>query len=117
MKQEVYALCRYVRHYQAKNGYAPRCGEVMASQELLTELEKRGIIELVPAVDRGPKLFIRLTDNGLELATGDPRRSPTKRSKTNAPTPSDPTRAPGMLRRIRSSWTNEKWAAESLSML
>lgn len=65
---EVYALCRYVRHYHAKNGYAPRRADLACSQEVFDALVANGVLEVLPLYEGGPPIAIVLTEKGERLA-------------------------------------------------
>jgi hypothetical protein len=62
-------LCRYVRHYHAKNGYAPDRGTLGCTPVELSELEARRLVEVYPLYEGGPRIKIVLTDKGLKLAS------------------------------------------------
>lgn len=61
-------LCRYVRHYQAKNGYAPAL-EMIGTQQEREELRARCLVLLVSLYEGGPPVKVVLTAKGMRLAT------------------------------------------------
>lgn len=63
-----YEVCRHVRHYQAKNGYAPVRSMLGCEDAFIDQLVKNGILELVPNREGGPKIYVVLTDKGLRMA-------------------------------------------------
>lgn len=63
-----YAICRHVRHYHAKNGYAPRLPELGCSVEEAAALIRNGIIEVLPLYEGGPAVGVVLTDKGFRMA-------------------------------------------------
>jgi hypothetical protein len=77
MSHDPYSVCRYVRHYQSKNGYAPRIQQLVgADVEYACELAKNGIIELWPPAggkqqdDETPTSFylVTLTEKGFRMS-------------------------------------------------
>jgi len=62
-------LCRYVRHYQAKNGFAPVRATLGCTDAELTQLALLRLVELVPLYEGGPPVKIHLTDKGLRCAS------------------------------------------------
>ena len=68
MNGDAYAVARFVRRYQQKNGYAPsprECGCTDADTALLV---KNGVIELLPLYEGGPAIRVALTDKGHRMA-------------------------------------------------
>jgi hypothetical protein len=70
LSQDAYSIARYVRHYHAKNGFAPTRCHVGISAEEEAALVKNGIIELAANYPDGPKIYIVLTDKGRRMAEG-----------------------------------------------
>ncbi len=69
-----YAACKYIRHYHAKNGYAPRRGDVPDCTDAdIDKLVENDIIEILPLYEGGPKLGIVLTDKGRRMANEQSR--------------------------------------------
>jgi hypothetical protein len=66
--REPYVTCRYVRHYHAKNGYAPRVSELPCGEEYARQLQANGIIDVLPLYDGGPPVGVVLTEKGLRMA-------------------------------------------------
>jgi hypothetical protein len=62
------AICRYVRHYQAKNGFAPRAAQLGCEAAFLDKLVANGVLEILPLYDGGPPIAIVLTDKGRRMA-------------------------------------------------
>lgn len=61
------AICSYVRHYRAKNGYAPRVADLPCAATHTETLERSGFIELCALYEGGPKILVVLTDKGERL--------------------------------------------------
>lgn len=74
MAVDAYEAARYVRHYQAKNGYAPRRGMIGATEEEEDLLVKNGIIEIRPIAEGCKPVAIVLTEKGRRMATEQRRR-------------------------------------------
>lgn len=71
---DVYDVCRYVRHYHQKNGYAPSVGMLLgATREYVDLLVKNGIIEVLPLHEKGPPVVVVLTEKGFRMATAQRR--------------------------------------------
>lgn len=62
MTDDAYEVCRYVRHYHAKNGYAPTRKMCMCSSEFIDQLVANDVVKL-----DAEEVF--LTDKGLRMAT------------------------------------------------
>jgi hypothetical protein len=73
---DAYAFAKFVRHYKARNGYAPltTSPEVGLMDADVDALARNEIIALLPLVEGGPKIGIVLTDKGLRMATTERRR-------------------------------------------
>lgn len=70
---DAYAVCRYVKHYHQKNGYAPTIemiGALHVTLEYLEQLVKNGVVTLQPICENGPAIKIFLTDKGYRMADG-----------------------------------------------
>jgi hypothetical protein len=65
-----YAICRYVRHYHAKNGYAPKRAELGCEAEFVDKLVANGVLRLLPLYEGGPPIAVVLTDKGSRMADG-----------------------------------------------
>jgi hypothetical protein len=70
-----YAVCAYVLHYQRKNSYAPRRGEINCTAEEEDLLAANGVIEFFALHEGGPKLFVALTEKGERMAVDRSGRS------------------------------------------
>lgn len=70
MSEDAYVVCRYVRHYHAKNGFAPKRSMLGCSEAFVDLLEKNGVITLRAIYGDGPMLDVFLTDKGLRMAEG-----------------------------------------------
>ena len=71
---DVYEVCRYIRHYQQKNCFAPRVGMLLgATREYVDLLVKNGIVQVLPLHENGPPIAVVLTEKGHRMAEG--RRS------------------------------------------
>lgn len=71
---DAYAIARYVRHYHAKNGYAPKANQLTCSLEEVAALERNGVIEMCPLFDGGPRILVCLTDKGMRMAINGRRK-------------------------------------------
>lgn len=86
MSCDAYEVAAYVKHYQAKNGYAPKRDELTDGQYRVTPeavdlLVKNGILELRALFEGGPFLFVVLTEKGLRMANeASGRRLRTRRA-------------------------------------
>jgi len=60
-------LCKYVRHYAAKNGFAIRIGMLGRTLDEERLLESHGYVEILPLYEGGPKVGIVLTNKGFAL--------------------------------------------------
>lgn len=69
-----YEVCRYVRHYQEKNGYAPGREMLSTPALFLEQLVANGIIEVLPLYEGGAPIRVVLTEKGLRMANADRRR-------------------------------------------
>jgi hypothetical protein len=67
---DAYAIARYVSHYHAKNGYAPKRGELGCSNEDEDALERNGVLKFQPLYAGGPAIVVVLTDKGLRMSQG-----------------------------------------------
>ena len=78
---DAYDIAEHVRHYHAKNAYAPRRSELETMGADVDALEKNGVIELLANRVGGPRIYVRLTDKGLRMAIEAPehRRRTRKR--------------------------------------
>ena len=65
-----YEVCRYIRHYRQKNGYAPRRGECGCSEAFIDQLVENGIVEVLPLYEGGPPVGVVLTEKGARMAEG-----------------------------------------------
>lgn len=68
MTDDAYAVCRYVRHYHAKNGYAPNREMCGCSSEFFDQLVENGVIEVLPLYEGGPPVGVVLTEKGARMA-------------------------------------------------
>jgi sulfur relay (sulfurtransferase) DsrC/TusE family protein len=76
MTDDAYEVCRYVRHYFEKNGYAPN-REVLHAHTpalFLEQLIENGIIRELPLYEGGPPVLVVLTEKGHQMATAKRRR-------------------------------------------
>jgi hypothetical protein len=73
-----YAVARRVRHYHAKNGYAPLVDGLGVPEHYVRALARNGVLELRPNFEGGPAIYVVLTDKGLRMAQ-EPR--PIKRGR------------------------------------
>jgi hypothetical protein len=72
---DAYAVARYVRHYGAKNGYAPRVADLPdCTAEDVGLLVKNGIVTVETIYDGGPPVAVVLTDKGRRMADERRRR-------------------------------------------
>jgi hypothetical protein len=69
-----YAICRYIAHYHAKNGYALRVGCLGCVMEYEEKMVANGIIERLPLYEGGPPVAVVLTDKGLRMASAQRRK-------------------------------------------
>jgi hypothetical protein len=69
-----YEVCRFVRRYQAKNGYAPKRSELSCTNEEVEVLIKNGVLEALPLFDGGTPIAVCLTDKGLRMAQAPVKR-------------------------------------------
>jgi hypothetical protein len=67
-KMDPYALCRHVRHYHEKNGFAPLRSELGCSEEEAEALIRNGILQVLPLYEGGPPIVVVLTDKGYRMA-------------------------------------------------
>ena len=65
---DAYDVCRTVRRYTQKNGYAPTRSELGCTEEDVELLAKNGVLELLPLYEGGPLVKARLTSKGLRMA-------------------------------------------------
>ena len=70
MSCDAYAIARYVAHYRAKNGYAPRPGLLCCSADEVEALVRNGVIEICPLYEGGPPVCVVLTDKGRRMSGG-----------------------------------------------
>ncbi len=63
-----YEVCRRVKRYHEKNGYAPKRSELGCDDAYVDALVKNGVIELRDLYDGGPKICVVLTDKGMRMA-------------------------------------------------
>jgi len=66
---DAYAICRYVRHYHEKNGYAPDRSKLGCDDAFVALLIKNGIIEELPLYEGGPPVLVTLTEKGARMAS------------------------------------------------
>jgi len=65
---DAYAVCRYVRHYLTKNGYAPSRGMCGCSVEFVDQLAANGVVEVLSLYEGGPPIKVVLTEKGQRMA-------------------------------------------------
>ena len=65
---DAYEVCRFVRRYRSKNGYAPRAAELPCDAEFVQQLVTNGVVDVLPLHDDGPPVGIVLTDKGLRMS-------------------------------------------------
>ena len=63
-----YAVCRHIRHYHEKNGYAPRRSELGCSEEEVEMLIQNGILQILSLYEGGPMVGVVLTDKGHSMS-------------------------------------------------
>lgn len=68
MNNNIHQVCRYVRHYRAKNGYAPTREDVGCDSAFFDLLVEGGVLEVLPLYEGGPPIGVVLTDKGLRVA-------------------------------------------------
>ena len=71
MTDDAYEICRFVRRYQAKNGYAPKRAELGCAPECLELLVLNEVVELLPLYEGGPLVCVVLTPKGARMAAKD----------------------------------------------
>ncbi len=69
------AVCAYVLHYQRKNNYAPRRGEINCTAAEEDLLAANGVIEFFVLYEGGLKLFVALTEKGERMTVDRSGRS------------------------------------------
>lgn len=69
--KDAYEVCRYVRHYRAKNGYAPSREELGCAPDFIDQLVANGIVELCPLYAGGPPVKVVLTEKGYRMAAAE----------------------------------------------
>lgn len=77
MTPDSYEICRHIRRYHQKNGYAPKRSEVdhwCGGAEFVEQLIKNEIIEVLPISEHGPPVAVVLTEKGFRMATVERRR-------------------------------------------
>ena len=74
MTDDAYEICRYVKRYHEKNGYAPAPGMLDCDADFVALLVKNGIIEVHALYDQGAPAMVFLTDKGMRMATTERRR-------------------------------------------
>lgn len=72
---DAYAICRYVKHYHEKNGYAPTRGMLGAPDEFVGKMVENEIIKIVPIGPGLPPTAVLLTDKGYSMADAPLRRA------------------------------------------
>jgi len=65
---DAYAVCRHVKRYTQKNGYAPKRHELGVPEEFIELLEKNEVVKIVPLAPNGPPIVVLLTDKGYRMA-------------------------------------------------
>lgn len=63
-----YEVCRYIRHYREKNGYAPGRRECICSEAYLDQLIENGVVKVLPLYEGGPPVGVVLTEKGAQMA-------------------------------------------------
>lgn len=73
MTTDSYELCRKIRHYSQKNGYAPKRDELAhwCAPEFLELLVLNDVVSLVPLYEGGPLVCVVLTPKGARMAAKD----------------------------------------------
>jgi len=68
VQEDAYAVCRYVRHYHEKNGYAPDRDMLKVSTEFVDLLIQNGVIEELSLYEGGPPILVVLTEKGMRMS-------------------------------------------------
>jgi hypothetical protein len=71
---DAYDVCRHVRRYIQKNGYAPTLGMLDCTTEEAAQLVTNGVLEGFSLYEGGPITAYRLTDKGLRMAEAPRKR-------------------------------------------
>ena len=74
MTDDAYEICRYVKRYHEKNGYAPTLEMLNCDAAFADLLVNNGIIEVRPLYEGGRPIKVFLTDKGMRMATAERRR-------------------------------------------
>lgn len=72
--KDAYEVARFVAHYHAKNGYAPRISELGVTAEQMELLLRNNILELRPLIEGGDPVGVVLTEKGLVMSRTTPKR-------------------------------------------
>ena len=73
MTDDAYAVCRYIRHYHQKNGYAPTPEMCHCSIAFIGQLVRNGVVEVRPLYEGGPLVKVVLTEKGQRMANTERR--------------------------------------------
>ena len=71
---DVYAICRHVKRYHEKNGYAPGREMIDCSDEFFEQLIKNDVLVIRPLYEGGTPVKVFLTDKGFRMANEERRR-------------------------------------------
>ena len=74
MTDDAYEVCRYVKQYHEKNGYAPTPGMLHCDAAFVDLLIRHNVIEVRPLCEGGMPTQVFLTDKGMRMATAERRR-------------------------------------------